>query len=341
MRGQLVEHAGEFNLIHQLREVLRNQYTPEVIRGIGDDAAVYQIGNGLVHVISTDAFIQDYHFDLAFYSMQDVGYKAMAVNISDIAAMNASPRYATIALGLPGQIQVDQVLDIYRGIQRCADMHGVQIIGGDTTRSPVIMLSITIIGIGSEDAIVYRSGGKPDDLLCITGTLGAAVAGLHLLRREAHQRQLDPGIADLVRHHVVQRHCQPIPRTDIVRDWQVRGVRPHALIDISDGLAAEVRHLCKASKCGAELQRSSLPVTDATRAVAEVFAADPLEYALSGGDDYELLFTAPEESCQRMDPDTFTIIGKLTSDTKQILHTDGAQSTIPLSQTGHDHFAAN
>lgn len=340
MGSKYVEEVGEFNLIRLLDGVLGESNSSAIACGIGDDAAVLRTGQGQVHVVSTDAFVEHYHFDRRFYTWIDVGYKAMAVNISDVAAMNAKPHFATVALALPDKFLVRDVENIYTGLRLCASQHGVNVVGGDTTRSREVMLSITIIGVADENDIVYRSGGQPGDLLCVTGTLGAAVAGLYLLQHKSGSDHIDASaIGSAAAKNVIKRHLRPVPRTDMVRVWQDAGMLPDAMIDISDGLAAEVHHICKASGCGAIVEQSALPIAEGVHDVANYFGADPFAYALSGGDDYELLFAASKEDCRRIDSSLYSVIGYLTKDRGTILLQGADDKTSPLTRGGHDHFS--
>ena len=341
MGSKYVDELGEFNLIRLLDGVLGESNSSAIACGIGDDAAVLRTGQGQVHVVSTDAFVEHYHFDRRFYSWTDVGYKAMAVNISDIAAMNAKPRFATVALGLPDEFLVRDVENIYAGLGLCARQHGVNVVGGDTTKSREVLLSITIIGVADEDDIVYRTGGQPGDLLCVTGTLGAAVAGLYLLQHRANSDHIDASaIGSTAARTVIKRHLRPIPRTDMMHVWQDAGIRPGALIDISDGLAAEVHHICKASGCGAMIEQTALPIAEGVHDVANYFGADPFTYALSGGDDYELLFAASERDCRRINSSLYTVIGHLTGDCDAILLQNADGTSTHLTPGGHDHFSS-
>ena len=337
MDGLRVDQTGEFKLIDGLRDIVGRVHPSDVICGLGDDAAVWRGNDGMVQVVTTDAFVEGYHFDLAFYAMREIGYKAMAVNISDIAAMNATPRYATVAVGLPGHLLTEEVFDIYRGLQECAQGYGVQIVGGDTTRSPVIMISITVIGTGHKDHIGYRSGGQPGDLLCVTGPVGAAVAGLRVLQREKHDSLSLP---ENFRSHVVERHLRPVPRMDLVTHWNALGIAPNSLIDVSDGLAAEIHHICEASACGARVELSALPISEATRSVAAALEGDPVEFGLFGGDDYELVFTASERAYQEMNLEHVAVIGQLTPQADGLVLVDQDGHSAPLPRCGHDHFAA-
>ncbi len=328
-----IEDAGEFNLIRRLAAISSSSTRFPVITGIGDDAAVYQPKSGMVQVITTDALIEGYHFDFDFYRMDQIGYKAMAVNLSDIAAMNAQPVLATIALGLPGSFSMEDLDALYDGLTNAASRYGVQIVGGDTTRSPVLMLSVTVIGEAGEHDLVHRNGAGPGDHICVTGNLGDAAAGLDLLR----SRTKPETPVDRVWNTLSTRHLMPVPRLDLVQEWVKKGVRPSALIDISDGLANEVHHICAASGCGAVLWESKLPLSPELLAGAPK-SRTPIDYALNGGDDYELLFTAPSGVLTKMSPDSYTTIGVVTETDVLIHRTDGTLQQ--LKADGHDHFRA-
>ena len=327
-----IERAGEFNLIHHLTTVGSPNIEPPIIAGIGDDAAVYRTDHDKVHVVTTDALIEGYHFDFAFYSMEDAGYKAMAVNLSDIAAMNARPILATIALGAPGSVSMKDLEALYSGLAAGASKYGVQIAGGDTTRAPVLMLTITVIGEARASEIVYRNGARPGDRICVSGTLGDAAAGLDILRHGIEPE----AVGSTAWNFLVARHLRPTPRFDLVSEWASQGVRPSALIDISDGLANEIHHICTASGCGATIRESRLPLSSALRA-ASVLERGSVDYAINGGDDYELLFTASAQDLQKANPASFITIGFITE--KDILLHRANGSVEPLVPAGHDHFS--
>ncbi|MCY4672326.1 MAG: thiamine-phosphate kinase [Bacteroidetes bacterium] len=328
-----IEQAGEFNLIHRLTSISSPNVKLPIITGIGDDAAIYRTGNDRVQVVTTDALIEGYHFDFAFYSMEDAGYKAMAVNLSDIAAMNAHPILATIALGVPRSVSMENLEALYQGLTVGASAHGVQIAGGDTTRAPVLMLTVTVIGEAKASEIVYRNGARTGDMICVSGTLGGASAGLDILRHGIKPEAVGSTAWNLL----VARHLRPTPRLDLVKEWASQGIRPSALIDISDGLANELHHICAASGCGATIWESRLPLSEALRA-AVILERGSVDYALNGGDDYELLFTASEQALKNANPASFTTIGTITEKDILLHRTDG--SLEPLVPAGHDHFSA-
>ena len=326
-----IEEIGEFNLIRRLASISSPGTKPPIVTGIGDDAAAYHPKPGMVQVVTTDALIEGYHFDFDFYRMNHVGYKAMVVNLSDIAAMNAQPVLATVALGIPGSFSTENLDSLYHGLTKAASKYGVQIIGGDTTRSPVLMLTVTAIGEAYESDLVHRNGARPGDSICVSGTLGDAAAGLDLLRNHTEPGVLGPQVWDVL----TTRHLMPTPRLDLVLEWTQNKVRPSALIDISDGLANEVHHICAVSNCGANLWETKLPLSPELR-IGAPKSRSPIDYALNGGDDYELLFTAHPEILEQMPSTSFTKIGVVTTKDVLIYRTDGTLE--PLKPEGHDHF---
>ena len=326
-----IEETGEFNLIRRLTSISSSEITSPVIAGVGDDAAVYKTRESRVQVITTDTLIENYHFDFSFYRMEDIGYKAMAVNLSDIAAMNAYPVLATIAIGVPGSYSMEDMESLYQGIMGTASAYGVQIVGGDTTRSPVLTLTITVVGEAAESDVVYRSGATPGDYIGVTGSVGEAALGLDILRKETETG----GIGKDVRDVLTTRHLMPTPRLDIITEWAQKQLRPSAMIDISDGLASEVHHICTASGCGAVIWEEKLPISPEMHAAA-LGARSPVDYALHGGDDYELLFTASARVLEQMRPDSFTKIGRITP--KDVLIRRPSGTLDLLLPAGHDHF---
>ena len=336
-----VKDVGEFGLIAHLRGVLGEAPGTDVVSGIADDAAVYRIGAGRVHVVTTDALIEGTHFDRSFMPMEHLGFKAMAVNVSDIAAMNARPRYATIALGLPQSVSVEMVGQLYEGMRRACRAYGLRVVGGDTTSARQLTVSVTVIGEAEEEAVVYRKGAQPGDVLCVTGDLGAAYAGLKVLaeQRRALQEQGEDYAPDVGEFsYVIQRQLAPQAQLSTVKDWARRNARPHALIDISDGLASEVHHLCEASGTGALVRGAALPIAPETRSAADHFAEDVDVYALFGGEDYELLFAFPKDDLDRLDPESFVAIGEMTEAEEGVRLQTPEGETVRLEPGGYQHF---
>lgn len=336
-----INEVGEFALIDRMGAVLEATADEDVLIGIADDAAVYRIGEGRVHVITTDALIEGVHFDRLIMPMEHLGFKSISVNVSDVAAMNARPRYATIALGLPNTVSVEMVEAFYRGIRRACEAYGLTLVGGDTTAARAMTISVTVVGEAAEEAVVYRSGARPGDALCVTGDLGAAYAGLKVLLEQRKEMEsagesFTPDLAPY--EYVIQRQLAPRARLDVVRDWAGRGVRPRALIDISDGLASEVHHLCNRSGCGAVIHAAAIPVALETRDVADRFAEDVDTYALFGGEDYELLFALSLDDLDRLDPQSFNVVGEFTTAGAGVVVQTPEGETIPLGAGGYQHF---
>ncbi len=339
-----ISDIGEFGLIAVMRDTLGPASDEELVSGIGDDAAVYRVGAEQVHVLTTDTLTEGIHFDRSFMPMEHLGFKAMSVNVSDVTAMNAEPRYATVTVGLSQQVTVEMVETIYEGVKEACDAYDVTVVGGDTVSAHALSLSVTVVGEAEEENVVYRGGAQVGDKLCVTGDVGASYAGLKVLVRnrqqleeqgEDFQPNLDPF------SYVIRRHLAPPAQLKTVRDWAEAGVTPHALIDISDGLASEVHHICEASDVGAHLYEPALPIDPETRNTATDFGDDVGVYALFGGEDYELVFTLPEEDLDALDPQSYTVIGDVEAPEDPdnpvlIQRADG--ETVPLQPGGFDHF---
>lgn len=287
-----VNTLGEFGLIdHLTRDFPLRQ--PSTIKGVGDDAAVIDNG-GLCTVVSTDMLVEGIHFDLAYVPLKHLGYKSVVVNLSDIYAMNAFPRQITVSIAISNRFSVEALDEFYAGIRAACDVYGVDLVGGDTTSSPKGMtISITAIGQCEKERLVYRSGARPGDLICITGDLGAAYLGLQLLEREKQIWQENPGVQpDLEgQKYAVGRQLKPEARKDAIEAFRKIGLKPTSMIDISDGLASEVFHICKQSGVGALIEESGIPIHQEAQLLALKFKLDPATCALNGGEDYELLFT--------------------------------------------------
>ncbi len=335
-----ITETGEFGLIDQLDQLLGAPSDQSVLRTIGDDAAVYQVGEGKVHVITTDALIENIHFDRAFMPMEFLGVKVIAVNVSDVVAMNAKPKYATITIGLPHDVSVEMVTSIYRGIKKACSAYNMTLVGGDTTAAQRMTISVTVIGEALEEDIVYRHGAHIDDIICVTGDLGASYAGLRVLleqRAVLQNSELNvvPALNDY--RYVIQRHLTPTPRLTALNVLKDAGIRPTSMIDISDGLASEIQHICRLNHCGATLDADQLPVHEETKKVATHFSQDVDTYALYGGEDYELLLTLRPDDLEKLPAGTLTAIGKIT-DVEDILIKTPEGSLIPLKGKGYQHF---
>lgn len=339
-----VNQVGEFGLIDRLRSVLGDSAPDSLVQGIGDDAAVYRVGEGRVHVITTDALVEGVHFDRTFVPMRYLGWKAIATNVSDVVAMNAEPRYATVVIALPNNVSVEQLETLYAGIAEACREYGLTIVGGDVTAAAKLTLSITVVGEGAEEDIVYRRGAQPGDLLCVTGDLGAAAAGLEVLLagKKGFETGGDgmetsqPNLAEFA--YVVERHLHPQARQDRIQNWREAGIKPSALIDLSDGLGGDVHHLCNASGVGAVVEAGLLPIHVQTFKAAERYDADPVSLALYGGEDYELLFTISEADKEKLAEDTYAVVGQVVEASEGITLRDADGNVSPLEAGGFRHF---
>jgi thiamine-monophosphate kinase len=287
-----INTLGEFGLIdHLTRNFPIHQ--PSTVKTVGDDAAVID-NNGYLTVVSTDMLVEGIHFDLAYTPLKHLGYKAVVVNLSDIYAMNALPQQVLVSIAISNRYSVEALDELYEGIRAACAHYKVDLAGGDTTSSPKGMtISITAIGQGEKDKLSYRDGAKPGDLICITGDLGAAYLGLQLLEREKRIWMENPGVQPDLQNqqYCVGRQLKPEARADMIETFHKIGLRPTSMIDVSDGLASEIFHLCKQSKTGALIEESGVPIHPDTQLLALQFKLDPITCALNGGEDYEMLFT--------------------------------------------------
>ena len=290
-----IAELGEFGLIDHLTKdfTVTNKNT---LRGVGDDAAVIKAGREDAVVVTTDSLLEGVDFDLTYFPLKHLGYKAVTVGVSDILAMNALPEQVMISLGVSAKLPVEALDDLYEGIKFACDELGVDMVGGDTTASMTgLVIYIATIGRAKRKAIAYRSGAQFNDLICITGNLGAAYMGLHLLEREKRVlkdvQNPEPQFSGY--EYLLQRYLKPRARKDIIEALAEEKIVPTSMIDISDGLASEVLQICKASKCGARIYLDRIPIAKQTSALAEEMHADPVVAALNGGNDYELMFTVP------------------------------------------------
>lgn len=306
---------GEFGLIKHLTQFveIKNEST---IKGIGDDAAVID-NKGKQIVVTTDMLVEGVHFDLAYVPIKHLGYKSVSVNVSDIYAMNAIPKQITVSFAVSNRFSVEALEELYAGIMTACHKYKVDLIGGDTTTAKSgLVISITAIGEANADELVYRDGAKEGDLLCVTGDLGAAYVGLQLLEREKKIFMESPGVQpDLEGYdYILERQLKPEARKDIPPLLKLLNVKPTAMIDISDGLASEILHLCTQSETGCNLFEDKIPIDPSTYNLAREFNLDPTVCALSGGEDYELLFTIDQSDFPKIkaNPD-ITVIGHMTS----------------------------
>ena len=331
---------GEFGLIKHLTQFIEinNEST---IKGIGDDAAVIDYKNKQT-VVSTDMLVEGVHFDLAYMPLKHLGFKSVSVNLSDIYAMNATPKQITISLAISNRFSVEALEELYAGFMMACKKHKVDIIGGDTTTSKSgLVISITAIGEADIDEIVYRNTAKEGDLLCVTGDLGAAYVGLQLLEREKKIFMESPGVQpDLAGNdYIIERQLKPEARKDIPILLKKLEVKPTSMIDISDGLASEILHIAIQTDVVCNLYEEKIPIDPSTYNMAREFNLDPTMCALSGGEDYELLFTIDQADFPKVkaNPD-ITVIGHLTNSKEGVNLISKAGTSIPLTAQGWDSF---
>ena len=336
-----ISTLGEFGLIDRIRQKFPLTNAGSVL-GIGDDAAV--INTEKQHtLVSTDMLVEGVHFDLSFTPLEHLGYKAVAVNVSDIAAMNGVPQQITVSLGLSNRFSIEAVDALYQGIAYACQDYGVDLIGGDTTASSSgLLISVTALGEVDAAQLVRRRGANVGDILCVTGDLGGAYAGLQVLEREKITFMENPAMQPQLEDYdyVVQRQLKPKARTDVVHDLNERGVVPTAMIDVSDGLASEVLHLCRHSEVGMQVYEDKLPLDNLTIKTATEFQLSAVTLALNGGEDYELLFTVrqPDYEKLRDHPDIHTIGYVQTAEKGTNLVTQNEQ-LVPIQAQGWQHFS--
>jgi thiamine-monophosphate kinase len=335
-----LQQLGEFGLIDHLTKNLTSSQ-PSTRAGIGDDAAVIDPGGKYLGV-TTDMLVEGVHFDLGYTPLKHLGYKAVVVNVSDVYAMNMQPTQITVSLAVSNRFPLEALEALYEGIRLAGSVYQVDVVGGDTTSSNKgLVISITALGQADPEEIVYRSGARANDLLVVSGDLGGAYLGLQVLKREQEVFKVNPGHQpDLEPYqYLVQRQLKPEARKDVIALLKELGVRPTSMIDISDGLSSEILHLCQASKVGCALYEEKIPLDRSVIRVCEEFQLDSSLVALSGGEDYELLFTIGQEDYPRIkgNPD-LTVIGHMTDQASgaHMVGRSGAQ--IPLTAQGWNAF---
>lgn len=334
-----ISELGEFGLIERLTKKfsIKNSST---IKGVGDDAAVLDYQDKQM-VVSTDILTEGIHFDLSYFPMKHLGYKSVVVNISDILAMNAKPKQITVSVALSARTSVESMDELYAGIEEACKVYGVDLIGGDTSSSRSgLIISITALGEVEKEDVVYRDGAKENDLICVTGDLGASYMGLQLLMREKEVYKINPeSQPDLSGYeHILEKQLKPEVRLDIIDKLSKMKVKPTAMIDISDGLSSEIIHICEASKTGCVIYEEKLPIDNSTRRFGQEINVHGTIAALNGGEDYELLFTVPMadyETIKRY-PE-ISVIGHITNESKGHSFVTGDGNYLPLQAQGFSH----
>lgn len=305
---------GEFGLIESLTKDFKVK-NASTLRGVGDDCAVLDY-SGKKTLVTTDLLLEGIHFDLTYTPLKHLGYKAVAVNLSDVYAMNGTPRQVTVSLGISKRFTVEHINELYAGIYTACEKYGVDLVGGDTSASVTgLLISITCIGEAAGDEIVYRNGARDTDLVCVSGDLGAAYMGLQLLERErvasAGQKDFQPDFAG--REYLLERQLKPEPRADVIAEMRQLGIRPTAMMDVSDGLSSELLHICKQSNVGCRIYEDRIPIDYQTAVMAEELNMNLVTAAMNGGEDYELLFTVPLTQHEKVEQmKTARLIGRIT-----------------------------
>lgn len=329
---------GEFGLIDTLTKHIKLKHKSS-IKGVGDDAAVIDTQDKL-SLMTTDLLIEGIHFDLTYTPLKHLGYKAAVVNFSDIYAMNGQPKQMVIGISASNRFSVEALEEIYSGIYLACDKYNVDVVGGDTTSSPSgLFISITVLGEADKDEVVYRDTAKANDLLCVSGDLGAAYLGLMLLEREKHVFKADPNMQPEFKgfDYVLERQLKPEARKDVIQKLKEIKVKPTAMIDISDGLASEILHICKKSDVGCHVYEDKFPIDVVSITAAEELNIEPTIAVLSGGEDYELLFTIDQADFDKVkEIDGITVIGHITDKGEGEYMISQSGSAIELNAQGWD-----
>jgi thiamine-monophosphate kinase len=327
---------GKFGLINRIASNARRE-NKTTITSIGDDAAVLGEGNNLT-LVSTDLFLEGIHFNLIYTPFRHLGYKAVIRGISDIYAMNGKPSQILVAIGISSRFAVEQIDEIFEGIRLACDKYNVDLAGGDTTSSVTgLTICITAIGTAGKDSIISRKGCSETDLICVTGDFGAAYMGLQLLERERRlfekEKSVQPDLSGF--EYTVGRQLKPELPVKALENVKAAGIMPTAMIDVSDGLASDLMHLCKSSGTGCRIYSEKIPVDYETGKLADEFNIDPVTTALNGGEDYEFLFTVPINSIEKISKlEDIKVIGHMTSPSSRYILVGNGGTEIPLSAQG-------
>ena len=327
---------GEFGLIDRLTEVFEN-HNPSTLKGVGDDAAVMDFKDKKT-VVSTDLLIEGVHFDLSYVPLKHLGYKAVSVNVSDIYAMNATATQITVSIAVSNRFPLEALEELYAGIRLACDRYKVDLVGGDTTSSTRgLIISVTAIGEANKEDLVYRNGAQPNDLIVLTGDIGGAYMGLQILEREKAVFQVNPNSQPDIEmySYILERQLKPEARKDIPPLLKQLGVKPTAMMDVSDGLSSEILHICKQSAVGCRLYEDKIPLDPQVISTCEEFNLDSTTIALSGGEDYELLFTIAQADYDKIKGNpNFSVIGYITDKEEGVNLITRAGQFIPIIARG-------
>jgi thiamine-monophosphate kinase len=334
-----LEDLGEFGLIDRITKKIKS-YHKNTHLGPGDDAAVIKSKKNIL--VSSDMLVEGVHFDMSFTPLKHLGYKSVVVNISDIYAMNAIPTQITVSLGISSKYTLEAIDELYDGILLACEKYKVDIIGGDITSCiSGLTISITALGEANESEIVKRSGAQENDLLITTGDLGGAYMGLNVLQREKEVWKNNPNMQPELDNfnYILERQLKPEARKDIIKSFKETNIKPTSMIDISDGLASEIFHLCKASNVGCQVYEDKIPIDPETYKTSMDFNINPTVSALNGGEDYELLFTINQNDYQKIKNDPkITVIGHITKKDQGINLVGNGNTLTPLKAQGWNHF---
>ncbi len=336
-----ISELGEFGLIDSLLKP--NKYTnSSTIMGTGDDAAVIKYLKNQKCLISTDMLAEGVHFDPTYTPLKHLGYKSITVNISDVCAMNGMATHALVSIGIPNKYSVEHIEELYSGIYLACKNYNIDLVGGDTTSSSSgLIISVTIIGEPVFSEVSYRSGANSKDIIFVSGDLGGAYLGLQILEREKQvfdkNSKAQPELEQY--GYILERQLKPEARVDIIRELKRLQIQPSSMIDLSDGISSELRHICKLSNVGVKLFENKIPINKETERVALELNINPLVCALQGGEDYELLFTAPVKLYEKIKKiDSITAVGHVTSEPSKIELINSSNEAIDLTEEGWDSF---
>ena len=336
-----ISQLGEFGLIERQTAELKN-VNESTILGVGDDCAIMRYKDTDL-LVSTDLLLEGVHFDLTYVPLKHLGYKAVVVNLSDIYAMNGTPRQITVSLGISKRFAVEHIDALYDGIRLACEVYGVDLVGGDTTASRQgLVISITAIGDAPAEMVARRDGAKDTDLICVSGDLGAAYMGLQLLEREkvasAGQKDFQPDFSG--KEYLVERQLKPEARRDVIEALRNAGIKPTSMMDISDGLSSELLHICKSSHTGCRIYEDRIPIDYQTAVMAEELGMNLVTAALNGGEDYELLFTVPLHEHEKVEKiPGIKVIGHITKEDLGCAMITRDGNEIPLKAQGFNHMA--
>jgi thiamine-monophosphate kinase len=335
-----ISELGEFGLIDHITNDIKIHHS-STIKGVGDDTAVIDAGEKYM-LVTKDLLLENIHFDLTYFPLKHLGYKAIVVNLSDIYAMNGTPRQVIVGLGLSGRFPLEAVEALYAGMKLACEKYQVDLVGGDTTSSKQgLVLSVTAIGDVAKDDVVYRSPAREKELLVVSGDLGGAYAGLLVLEREKAEYTANPDMQPNLEgfDYILERQLKPEARADVIRILKELEIKPSAMIDISDGLASEIKHICKQSDLGCTIYEDKIPIDQETYDTARSFEMDPTMYALNGGEDYELLFTVRQEDYDKIkEVKQVSVIGFMTEKSAGINLITKSGPVVEIKAQGWDHL---